>query len=238
MKLCRTGLDMFENFTLDDHQDAIPVDRESCSSSDEATKVGASPAAMFPTPETVKKGSRPHRSKRGEEECSCLWVLLHWSCRANSAAKEVVAKINTIIASDDNVRVACVEELLSTGWLERRTPLYFYSCKLLVQKRYRDSSVSWRMSTKNLNRWSDSLMSVIDHCISFSFSSQQCVINFLMYWTLGVVSDAFCHLRTAFEGGLLCYYFFCIFFYRITFHSMTKKCTAGHLLNDCAVLLS
>lgn len=58
--------------------------------------------------------------------------------QANSAAEEVTAKINTNIALNDNARVACVEKLLTTGRLECQTPLYFYVCTLLKQKRYQD----------------------------------------------------------------------------------------------------
>lgn len=52
--------------------------------------------------------------------------------------EEVAAKINTIMATNESVDAACVEELLATWRLQRRTPMYFFACVLLAHKRYQD----------------------------------------------------------------------------------------------------
>lgn len=57
---------------------------------------------------------------------------------AHSAAEYVATKVNIIMAPKQNAGVVCVDELLASGKLERRTPLYFFACTLLVRKKYRD----------------------------------------------------------------------------------------------------
>lgn len=42
------------------------------------------------------------------------------------------------MALNDNTDIACVEELLAIGRLERRTPLYFFAYILLAQKHHQD----------------------------------------------------------------------------------------------------
>ncbi|XP_022851998.1 uncharacterized protein LOC111373662 [Olea europaea var. sylvestris] len=137
-KLCRTGFGLFEDSALEDTRDAIPVDEESSGSSDEAEQmVGGS---RFNVSDTTSGGKRKSSdaTRRGKKKKSSARELSFSVDRATSATEEVVAKLNTMMGSHDDSGTACIEELLASGRLERRTPLYFFACAILAKKHYRN----------------------------------------------------------------------------------------------------
>lgn len=104
----------------------------------EKAMMRVTPVSTFLMPEATKKESHLYISEKEKKKNVFVHKLSFSIDQANSAAIEVAAKIDTNIAPNDNAGVACVEKLLFASRLECQTPLYFYVCTLLEQKRYRD----------------------------------------------------------------------------------------------------
>lgn len=136
--LCRTGFGLFEDSVAEDHRNVISDDGESTGSSAEGEEGNYTSSMNASGPQSDEKRKSATSSRKGKKKRVSSWDLFYSVERARIAGEKVAAKINTIMAPKKNAGVACVEELLEAGRLKRRTPLYFYACTLLAQKRYQD----------------------------------------------------------------------------------------------------
>ncbi|XP_022855762.1 uncharacterized protein LOC111376981 isoform X2 [Olea europaea var. sylvestris] len=137
-KLCKTGFCLFEDSVLEDNMDVIPIDGESSGSCDEMDKANVGVGINVSSTTSGRKRKSSSAKQRGKKKKISARELLFSIDRATSAGEKVAVKINTMMTSKNNAGIACVEELLATGRLQRRTPLYFFACALLAQKRYWD----------------------------------------------------------------------------------------------------
>lgn len=90
-----------------------------------------------------KRKSSTKRRKGKQKKIYARELSFFVDC-ATSAAEELAAKLTSIINSIENVVASCIENLLAIGCLQCHTPLYFYTCTLCMQKRYRDMPASMK----------------------------------------------------------------------------------------------
>lgn len=116
----------------------FPSNGEGSGSSDERDRTTGTARRNTYNARSDEKRQSSTKGYKGKQKKNSARELSYSVDRVASVIEEVVAKLNSIVNQTDNTRASAVEELLAAGLLQRRSPLYYYACTLLKQKRARD----------------------------------------------------------------------------------------------------
>lgn len=135
---CKKGLAVFEDHLASDHLDIVSADGEGSASSDEGEGTTGTASMSTSNARNGDKRKSSTKGRKGKQKKISARELSYSVDRATSATEEVAAKLISIINPNENVGAAAVAELFAAGRLQRRSPLYCYTCTILMQKRCRD----------------------------------------------------------------------------------------------------